>query len=136
MRRWEYARKNNVISKEEKEMLKQPGKEYTLLINERDEYELVPYYAAVGAEGENPIWTAFVFERLGKSYALIWHNTGSAKLSISIKDAKYERDLGKGEIPFEKTDDGIIVEISDSAYLSADMPMQELKEKLISAKII
>ena len=136
MRRWEYVRKNNIISVEQKEMLKTPGQEHTLLINEERDYELVPYYAAVGTEGENPEWTAFVFERRGRSYALIWHNTGSARLSISIENAKYERELGSKALPVEKANGGIIVEISDSAYLSADIPMEELKEKLMEAKVV
>ena len=136
MRRWEYARKNNIISDEQKEMLKIPGSEHTLLINEEGDYELVPYYPAVGTEGENPVWTAFVFERRGRSYALIWHNTGSARLTISLEDAKYERELGGEELPIEIGDGSITIKISDSAYLYADISLQELKKKLASAKIV
>ncbi len=136
MRRWEYARKNNILTQEQKDMLKVAGQEHTLLINEEGKYELVPYYAAVGAEGENPEWTAFVFERRGKSYAMIWHNTGKAKLSIDLNDAVYESELGRADLPVEKNGSSIAIEISDSAYLSVDMPMAELKEKIANAKII
>ena len=105
-------------------------------VNEEGDYELVPYYPAGGTEGENPVWTAFVFERRGRSYALIWHNTGSARLTISLEDAKYERELGGEELPIEIGDGSITIKISDSAYLYADISLQELKKKLASAKIV
>ena len=136
MRRWEYARANDILTSEQKEMLKVGGKEHTLLINEEGKYELVPYYAVEGACGEDSDISAYVFERLGKSYALLWHNTGSAKVNIPLCDAKYERDLGKELLPIEKNDGSITVEVSDSAYLSLDIAIDELKEKLKMAKVI
>ena len=135
LRRWEYARANNVLSDEEKEMLKIPGNEHTLLINEEGKYELVPYCQVKDVcESDSQIY-AFVFERLGKSYALLWHNTGSARVQIPLSDAKYERELGKEILPVEKTDGAITVEISDSAYLSANISLDELKEKLKNMRL-
>ena len=136
MRRWEDVRKNNVLSKEEKDILKIGGAEHTLLINEKGEYELVPYYEVKGAfSGEKDLW-AFVFERLGKSYALVWHNSGSGKVKIELEGAKYERDLGKEELPIEKDGKNIVIELSDSAYLSADVSLEEMKEKIIRAVLV
>ena len=136
MRRWEYARKNNILTKEEKDMLKIGGTEHTLLINEEGEYELVPYFEVKGAfSGAENLW-AFVFERRGKSYALVWHNTGSAKVKIDLADAKYERDLGKELLTVEKSGDSIVIELSDSAYLSADISLEEMKNKIAEATLI
>lgn len=135
MRRWEYARKNNILTKEEKDILKVGGKEHTLLINEEGKYELVPYFEVKGAfSGEKDLWS-FVFERCGKSYALVWHNTGSAKVKIDLADAKYERDLGKEELPIEKCGGSIVIELSDSAYLSADISLEEMKKKIVEATL-
>ena len=136
MRRWEYARVNNILSDKEKDMLKAGGQEHTLLINEEGKYELVPYFEVKNFCGEGSDAWAFVFERCGKSYALLWHNTGTAKVTIPIADAKYERDLGKEVLPVEKADGNITVEISDSAYLSTNLSLEELKEKLAVAKIV
>ncbi|MBR5139705.1 MAG: hypothetical protein IKV16_01495, partial [Clostridia bacterium] len=135
MRRWEYARKNNILTKEEKDMLKVGGAEHTLLINEEGEYELVPYFEVKGAfSGAENLW-AFVFERRGKSYALVWHNTGAAKVKIDLTDAKYERDLGKELLPIEKRGGSIVIEFSDSAYLSASISLDEMKEKIVKATL-
>ena len=136
MRRWEYARINNILTKEEKDMLKVPGKEHTLLINEEGGYELVPYFAVEGAFSGAPDMWAYVFERAGKSCALIWHNTGSAKVKIELSDAKYESDLGKELLPIEKDGDSIAIDVEASAYLSTDLSIDELKEKIIAAKLV
>ena len=84
---------------------------------------------------ESPI-TAFVFERCGRSYAVIWHKTGECKLEIPVSDAKYERDLGKELLPIEKKDGSIIVNVDDAAYLSLDISLEELKEKLRKSTVI
>jgi hypothetical protein len=67
LRRWEYTRKNPVITEEQKELLKLPGQEYTLLINEEGAYELIPYFELCGVGGEDSGIAAFVFERHGKA---------------------------------------------------------------------
>jgi len=136
MRRWEYARANGVLTKEEKEMLKEPGKEHTLLINEEGKYELVPYFEVKGDYFDNKVASAYVFERCGKSYALLWHNSDSAKVSIPLADAKYERDLGKEVLASQKTENGITVEISDSAYLSASISLEEMTAAIKAAKAV
>ncbi len=136
MRRWEYARKNNILTEKEKDMLKEPGKEHTLLINEEGEYELVPYFEVKGGCFDNSEASAYVFERNGKSYALLWHNTGSAKVNIPLSDVKYERDLGKELLPTEKNEGSITLEISDSAYLSANISLEEMKKAIKAAKVV
>ena len=135
IRRWEYARKNDIITPEEKEMLKVAGNEYTMLINEEDKYELQRYYEVKDAFCGNDDLSAFVFERGGKAYAQIWHNKGAAKVTLSLSDAKYERDLGKELLPVEKCGDSITIEVSDAAYISAEVSMDRMKEILINAKV-
>ena len=136
IRRWEYARKNNILTEEQKELLKVPGNEHTLLINEKGELELVPYYEVSGVGGENADISAFVFERIGKAYAVIWHRSADAKLKIPLKDAKYERDIGKELLPVEKSEDSITVTVDDAAYLSADISLSEMEEALKAAKTV
>lgn len=135
MRRWEYARKNNLFTKEEKDMLKVPGREHTILINEEGEYELIPYFEVKGAFSSSPDMTAFVFERGGRSYALIWHNKGAARISLSLADARYEREIGKA-LEIEKCSDKTIIEVSDSAYLSSSVSLDTLTEIIKNAKEI
>ncbi len=135
IRRWEYARENKLLTKEEKDMLKVPGREHTLLINEEGKYELVPYFEVKGAfSGASDMW-AFVFERRGKSYALVWHNTGAAKVKIALSDAKYECELGKELLPIEKNNDSVIINVEASAYLSTELSLDELREAIKSATV-
>ena len=136
MRRWENARRNNILTEADKEMLKVAGQEHTLLINEKGEYELTPYFEVEGVGGDDSDVAAFVFERLGKAYAVMWHKTGEAELSIPLSDAKYERDLGKETLEVKKANGGITVKISDAAYLSAEISIEELKSALKSATVV
>ena len=70
------------------------------------------------------------------AYAVLWHNTGSAKLKLPLFDAVYERNLGKEKLPIEKLGDSMVIEISDSAYLSANVSVEELKSALRKATVI
>ena len=136
LRRWEYARKNNILTEEEKEMLKIPGNEHTLLINEKDEYELVPYYEVNGVGGESSEISAFVFERLGKAYAVMWHRSGEVDLSIPIRAEKYERELGKEQLPIAENGGNITVKVNDAAYLCASVTLEDMKKALINSKTV
>ena len=136
IRRWEDARKNNLFTQEEKELLRNPGEEYTILINENGKYELTRYYEVENAFSDNSDLSAFVFERCGKAYAVVWHNKGDAKVSIPLSDVKYERNLGKEILPTEKAGNSVVLNIDDAAYISASIPMAELKYKLQSAKVV
>lgn len=136
LRRWEHARKLGLFSAEEKEQLRKGGTEHTLLINEEGTYELVPYFQIQGAfSGAADLW-AYAFERCGKSYALVWHNSGSAKVKIPLSDAKYERDLGKEVLPTENTDGGIALTVEASAYLSAEIGLEAMIEAIRKASVI
>ena len=138
MRRWEYARANNILTKEEKEMLKVPGNEHTLFINEEGNYELIPYFQQKEVCGGNTDVFAFTLERENRSYALIWHNTGSAKVSIPIAncDAKYVSDLTREALPIEEKDGKITINVCESAYLSTNLSVEELREALKKATIV
>ncbi len=135
LRRWEYAKKNNIITDEEKELLKLPGQEYSLLISEEGKYELTPCFELCGVGGEDSGISAFVFERRGKAYANLWHRTGEGDLTIPMPEASYERELGKERLDVKKENGKITVHISDSAYLCANITLSELKEKLLAATV-
>ena len=133
LRRWEHARKLGLFAAEEKEQLRKGGVEHTLLINEEGAYELVPYFQIKGAfSGAADLW-AYAFERYGKSYALVWHNSGSAKVHIPLSGAKYERDLGKEVLPIENAEDGIALTVEASAYLSAEISLDAMVEAIQKA---
>ena len=72
MRRWEDVRLRKWLTPAQKEMLKDPAKEFHLYLNEKGEYELLEWRQLEVAGGK---WTrvrAFVFERGGKRVVAYW----------------------------------------------------------------
>ncbi len=139
MKRWEDVRRDNLLSKEQKELIRVPGKEYTLFVNEEGKYELTPYFELTGVGGEGSGIYVFTLERDKKSYALIWHNTASAKLSIPVSPAdavSYETDFTKEKLSIEENGDSIVIDVSDSAYLATKLSVEELRSALAKAKVV
>lgn len=135
IRRWEDVRAKRWLTEEQKLMLRDPDKEFILLINEEDEYELDEYHE-VKNKDENI--KAFVFERNGKSYAVCWHKTGAGKLLLPInaENISYEAELGKEKLPIECRSDGSVIEIQDRRYLSADMSLDDMSNAFKESKLI
>ena len=133
IRRWEDVRRLDWLTDEHKEMLRDEKTEYTLLINENGEYELVPYYQI---EIEDKNVTAFSFERAGKSYVTYWHNYCEGTLQIQLDaDVKLERDLGKEEIAFTKSVTKLVIPAKEKCYISANCDVEKLREALKNAII-
>ncbi len=138
MRRWEDVRKNNLLTPEQQELIKMPEKEYTLFVDEKGNYELNEYFELTDFCSNSKDLYAFTFRRNNKSYALIWHNTGSAKISIPIlkENVEYFSDLTREALPFEEKDGNLILDVSSSAYLVTPLSNSELRDVLSQAKII
>ena len=80
MRRWADVRAKNWLTAEQREMLKDPKREFHLYVNERGEYELLEWKQLDVAGGK---WTdvrAFMFERGGKRVVAYWHIRGRSRL--------------------------------------------------------
>jgi len=125
MNRWEDVRNKNWLSKEQKEMLKDPNQEYILLVNENGEYELAPYFQI---KPKSNLVSAFWFELRGRNYIVCWHNKGNGKLCLPIlaSDVRYEDELGKNALPIEKAEEGIVIPLSGRSYFSADISKEEI----------
>ncbi len=134
MRRWEYARANDLLTEEDKLKLREPGLEYILLINEEGEYELTPYFEVKCAD-ENI--AAFVFERRGASYSVFWHKSDEGTMSIKTNAEIFlVRDLSKEAIPFTDLGNEKQLPIGNRAYIKSSLSMEELKEVMANAKLI
>ena len=80
VRRWEDVRAKNWLTRAQKEMLKDPKREFHLYLNGAGEYELVEWRQLDVAGGK---WTdvrAFVFERGGRRVVACWHVHDRARL--------------------------------------------------------
>lgn len=137
MRRWEDVRRKNWLTAEQKEMLKDTAQEHTLLINEKGEYELVPYDFVKGAGGEDAPLSVFVFERAGKSYAVIWHTTGEGELSVPFDgDFTYKTEIAGEDVATKKDGGSVILPVGDKRYFSANVPKETLAQAFARAKMM
>lgn len=127
MRRWEDVREKNWLTTDQKQMLRDTETEFTLLINENDEYELIPYYEI---KTKDSSISAFSFERNGKSYVTCWHKTGEGTLTLPVsKDSIVcEKALGKERIEIVGDDKTAIIPIYGKIYLSSDMSIEKLRK--------
>jgi hypothetical protein len=90
MKRWEDIRETNFLTAKQKEDLKDLDKEFTLLKNEKGEFELVECKQITGIAGGDKNIRAFVFKLNNSVYVKYWHTTGGGALSIPVKKGKIE----------------------------------------------
>ena len=119
VRRWEEVRVRKWLSREQKEVLRKLDQEHILLVNEKGEFELVPYWEIKQAAGGNPLVHAFVLERQSRVYVVFWHGLSEGRLRIPVarSSVRLVRDLGKEELTFEQSGQEIVVPIGNRAYL-------------------
>jgi hypothetical protein len=105
MRRWEDVRARAWLTPQQKLALRNLHQEHLLLVNERGEFELVPYEQIEKVAGADKPARAFVFERQGSTWVVYWHTSGEGTLEIPIvaRRLKLMRELGK---PLTVKEDG------------------------------
>ncbi len=123
--RWEDVRKRNLLTDEQKNELKNTDKEHILLLNEKNEYELVEY---TKINNENKQISAFIFERAEKNYVVCWHTQGEGKLLIDIdaNDFVYEEQIGGSIIPVEIIDGKTALAIAGRRYFSSSLSKEQI----------
>ena len=104
IRRWEDVRARKWLTPEQKELLKDPAREFHLVDDAKGGYELLEWKQLDVAGGK---WTnvrAFIYERGGRRVVAYWHVSDKAKLvfaspldgtaSLEASDMKlFETDL-------------------------------------------
>ncbi|MEN6353473.1 MAG: hypothetical protein ABFD02_08465 [Bacteroidales bacterium] len=132
-RRWEEVRAKKWLTNEQKNMLRNAKQEFTLLLNEKNEFELVPYDKIMNiADGSREV-IAFTFERNKDLYAVYWHISGDKKMELPLKpgDLTLMEDLGK-EIQIQSGQNGqnTIIPVGNRRYIKAN---KITKDELITA---
>lgn len=136
IRNWENARIANFFSKEQKEELKRTDQEHILLVNEKGEYELYPYWQVKDVAQKSEDVRAFVFERNRKTWVVFWHRLGDATLKLGPVQAKvslYDR-IGK-KVSVKNTKNGIEVPVGKRRFLEVDLPKDEVVKLLEKATL-
>lgn len=131
LRRWEDVRAKKWLTQAQKDALKDTAQEHILLRNGVGEYELLPYDRITGAAGGDARVSAYVFERLGKTWVVCWHNTGKGVLTLPLKKTavQYLAEVDGAEIFVEQSADGLHLPVAGRCYLCTDLP----REKVIHA---
>ena len=142
IRRWEEVRARRWLTDERKRMLRDPDQEHTLLLNEKNELELVPYDQIMDiAHGSRDV-RAFTFKRGGDLYAVYWHIAGDAQLELPVpaRDLSLMESLGQ-EIEVRPAGDGrrALLPVGQRRYLkagrlSADELVSAFREARISPR--
>ena len=134
VRRWEDVRTSGWLTEDQKIQLRDPKQEHILLINEKGEYELLPYEQIdCGCEEVS----AFIFIRAGKTYVVCWHKSGSGKLQLAIDvPVLYEEELGKPCNALVVKDGNVVIDVENRRYLSAAISLEDMKNIFKKAKLI
>ncbi len=132
LRRWEDVRRTAWLTDEQKKQLRDPDAEYTLLINEEGEYELVRYFPLETA----PDIIAYSFERRGKQYVVYWHESGNGTLLLEgvSSEITLEQELGT-PLPTARENGALRLPVGDKLYLSTSGDKQALLDAFGSATI-
>ncbi len=95
-RRWEEVRAKKWLTEEQKLMLRDPDQEFTLLVNEKNEFELVPCEQIKDVANGSREVIAFTFKRNNDLYAVYWHISGDKKIQLPVKssDLTLMKDIG------------------------------------------
>ena len=138
LRRWEDVRKKEWLTEEQKKQLQDTKQEHILLINEEQEYELVPYDRIEGAASGSADVTAYVFERKGKAYVVCWHTTGSGKLWLPVAAERicYEEEIGGAQIDVETVEEGCVIALEGRRYISSCLTKQELTDAFVKGQML
>jgi hypothetical protein len=134
MRRWEDAKEKGLISEEQKEIMRNTSDEHTMLINEKGDYEVVPYEEILGTpDGVR----AFVFERCGERYVSIWHKNAECEITLPAAKDKisYFTDFGKEEIETVGNEKSVTFTVNSRKYIKTSLTKDEICEAIKNSSV-
>lgn len=137
IRRWEEARLSNFFSEKQKQAMRDPAQEFTLLINEQGKFELHACKQIENIAGGDSRIRAFVFDRKGKECVVYWHTSGEGRLALNLDAGKVHLYKGSGEeITTTSTNDGIVIPVGGKYYLETEPGRKEIITAFREAKIL
>lgn len=132
-RRWEDVRARKWLTDEQKKMLRDAKQEFTLLLDEAGDFELVPYDRVVSVANGSREVIAFTFERKGHLYAVYWHISADRELELPFdpKELVLLEGMGKkAHVSAGEQGDRSVVPVGKRRYLRTS---RANRDKLIAA---
>lgn len=118
-RRWEYVRAHNLLTDEQKRMIRAPGREFILLKN----YELQEYFPV---ETTVEDITVYRFRRNSKNIAVLCHNYATADLFIPTQNCVLRNEIDGEVIETKPVPDGTVITVGDRCYLETDLTDEKM----------
>lgn len=132
-RRWEEVRAKKWLTDEQKQMLRDAQQEFTLLLDEKGDLELVSYDRIGSVAHDSKEVSAFIFERNGDAYVVYWHLSADKQMELPLnpRDIVLLEGMGR-EIHVVAGRDGnsTIVPVGKRRYLRTD---RANRDRLITA---
>jgi len=134
---WEDAKVSGFFTTKQKEELKKPGKEFTLLINERGDYELLSCEQIIMPKQSNKV-RAFIFNRKGKVWVSYWHTSGEGSLELLISHNKMKlfEELGNKIELSGNNNNKIKIPIGKRRYAQFDLPKEHVVSLFVKSTLI
>ena len=139
LRRWEDVRAQKWLSEEQKKMLQNVDREHHLLINEQNQFELVPYEQIINVAGGSKEIRAFIFQRKGDYYVVYWHISDNKKLELPFNttDVKLYLNMDKEENIISGKENSVLVPVDSRRYLKlANITKEQAINAFKNAKIV
>lgn len=132
LRRWEDVRRRRLLTDEQKRIIREPDREFTLLMRADGEYELTECFPVKGPSEDITIYR---FIKNGKCCAMLCHNTGEARIFLPLKGQLFMFADGREAEVCEEIG-GISFTLSDRCILEAELSSEALERSLAHCKII
>jgi hypothetical protein len=140
IRRWEDVRAQNWLTDKQKEMLRDSTKEYILLVNEKNDYELVPYKQITNVANNSRDVRAFTFKRNNDTYVVYWHISGDKQLELPVNsgDIVLMEKLGQEiQVKAGSGNNSSLLPVGNRRYIKTSKLSEEnLNDAFKNAKIV
>lgn len=128
-RRWEYVRAHNLLTEEQKLMIREPGREFILLKN----YELLEYFPVKTAVEDI---TVYRLSRKDKNIAVLCHNYATADLFIPTEKCILRNEIGGEILKTKSVTDGTVFTVGNRCYLEIQCSEEEMIKVLQNIRLM
>lgn len=135
-RRWEEFRVTRIITKKEKNALKNPDQEHFLFLNRKGEFKLLPYTQIRDVAGGDSSVRAFLYFRKGKTGVVYWHTSAKGKLEVESKGHFHLYEDSEQEIPVDIKGNKVFLPVGKRRYFESNLSSEELIKLFENAKVI